>query len=170
MTFAGLEELHGRPLLKKKTLTDVSYIEACVKYEGYIDIQKREVARMKKMAATAIPADLDFAAVAGLSSEIRQKLARARPATLREAARIPGVTPAAINAISIHLTLKYKALRFRDFCLSSTVLAPALARGESALHFFDLVEQFLPGHSFPHCRRRKRLFDPGCPRSFFSWP
>jgi tRNA uridine 5-carboxymethylaminomethyl modification enzyme len=107
MTFAGLEELHGQPLLKKKTLTDVSYVEACVKYEGYIEIQKREVAKTKKMAATAIPAELDFASVAGLSSEIRQKLARARPATLRDAARIPGVTPAAINAISIHLTLKY---------------------------------------------------------------
>ena len=107
MTFAGLEELAGRPLLKKKTLTDVSYVEASVKYEGYIDIQKREVAKTKKMAATAIPADLDFAAVSGLSGEVRQKLARARPATLREAARVPGVTPAAINAISIHLTVKY---------------------------------------------------------------
>jgi tRNA uridine 5-carboxymethylaminomethyl modification enzyme len=108
MTFAGLEELHGRPLLKKKTLTDVSYIEACVKYEGYIDIQKREVAKTKKMAARAIPADLDYASVSGLSSEIRQKLAKARPATLSEAARVPGVTPAAVNAISIHLTLKYR--------------------------------------------------------------
>jgi tRNA uridine 5-carboxymethylaminomethyl modification enzyme len=107
MTFAGLEELHGRPLLKKKTLTDVSYIEACVKYEGYIEIQKREVAKTKKMTATAIPTGLDFAVVSGLSSEIKQKLAKARPGTLGEAARIPGVTPAALNAISIHLTLKY---------------------------------------------------------------
>ena len=107
MNFAGLEELYGRPLLGKKTLTDVSYVEACVKYEGYIDIQKREVAKTKKMAARAIPADLDFAAVAGLSGEVRQKLARARPATLRDAARVPGVTPAAVNAISIHLTVKY---------------------------------------------------------------
>jgi tRNA uridine 5-carboxymethylaminomethyl modification enzyme len=107
MTFAGLEELHGRPLLKKKSLTDVSYIEACVKYEGYIEIQKREVAKTQKMAARAIPPDLDYAAVAGLSSESRPKLARARPATLRDAARIPGVTPAAVNALGIHLTLKY---------------------------------------------------------------
>jgi tRNA uridine 5-carboxymethylaminomethyl modification enzyme len=107
MTFAGLEELHGRPLLKKMTLGDVSYVEANVKYEGYIEIQKREVAKTRKKAATAIPPDLDFSAVAGLSSEIRQKLSRACPATLGDAARVPGVTPAAVNAISIHLALKY---------------------------------------------------------------
>ena len=108
MTFGDLEELHGQPLLKKKTLTDVSYIEACVKYEGYIDIQKREVAKMKKLQKVAIPADLDFAGIEGLSTEMKQKLAKSRPGTLGEAAHIPGVTPAAINAISIHLTLKYK--------------------------------------------------------------
>ena len=107
MTFEKLEELHKKPLLKKKTLTDVSYIEACVKYEGYVDIQKREVAKMRKMQKTVIPAELDFLRVDGLSTEIKQKLARAKPGTLGEAARIPGVTPAAINAISIHLTLKY---------------------------------------------------------------
>jgi tRNA uridine 5-carboxymethylaminomethyl modification enzyme len=107
MTFDKLEALHGQPLLKKKTLTDVSYIEARIKYEGYVTIQQREVARMRKMNQTAIPAGLDFANIDGLSTEIRQKLTQIRPATLGEAARIPGVTPAAINAISIHLTLKY---------------------------------------------------------------
>jgi tRNA uridine 5-carboxymethylaminomethyl modification enzyme len=107
MTFAELEKLHGRPLLANKTLTDISYVEACVKYEGYIDIQKREVAKMKKLQKTVIPADLDFAGIDGLSTEMKQKLARVHPATLGEAARIPGVTPAAINALSIHLVLKY---------------------------------------------------------------
>ncbi|MCX6556043.1 MAG: tRNA uridine-5-carboxymethylaminomethyl(34) synthesis enzyme MnmG [Candidatus Aminicenantes bacterium] len=108
MTFEKLEELNKKPLLKKKTLTDVSYIEAAVKYEGYVDIQKREVAKMQKMQKTAIPDDLDFALVDGLSIEMKQKLARARPGTLGDAARLPGVTPAALNAVSIHLTLKYK--------------------------------------------------------------
>jgi tRNA uridine 5-carboxymethylaminomethyl modification enzyme len=108
MDLAGLERLVGRPLLIDGNLTDASYIEANVKYEGYIDIQKREVAKMKKLACTSIPADLDFVAVDGLSNEVRQKLARIRPGTLGEAARIPGMTPAAVNAISIHLTLKYK--------------------------------------------------------------
>lgn len=108
MTFEKLEELHKKPLLKKKTLTDVSYIEACVKYEGYVDIQKREVVKMQKMQKVIIPADLDFAVIDGLSTEMKQKLARARPGTLGEAARIPGVTPASLNAISIYLTLKYK--------------------------------------------------------------
>ena len=107
MTFEKLEEIHGEALLRKKTLTDVSYIEASIKYEGYVDIQKREVAKMQKMQKTVIPADLDFMSVDGLSTEIRQKLLRAKPATLGDAARVPGVTPAAVNAISIYLTLKY---------------------------------------------------------------
>jgi len=106
MTLAGLQELPGAPPLKKLTFADVSYVEACVKYEGYVAIQQREVARMKKLDATPIPPDLDFAIVDGLSSEVRQKLARARPATLRAAAAIPGVTPAALNAISIHLVVR----------------------------------------------------------------
>jgi tRNA uridine 5-carboxymethylaminomethyl modification enzyme len=105
-TFADLEKRRGRPLLLRPALTDVSYIEASVKYEGYIAIQRREVAKMQKLAATAIPPGLDFAGVDGLSSEVRQKLSRARPASLSEAARIPGITPAAINAISIHLAVK----------------------------------------------------------------
>jgi tRNA uridine 5-carboxymethylaminomethyl modification enzyme len=108
MTFEKLAELHKKPLLKKKTLTDVSYIEACVKYEGYIEIQRREVAKMQKMQKVVIPADLDFAVIDGLSTEVKQKLARSKPGTLGEAARIPGVTPASLNAISIYLTLKYK--------------------------------------------------------------
>ena len=107
MTFTDLEKLHGQPLLNKRTLTDISYIEACVKYEGYVAIQHKEVAKMKKLTATPIPTDLDFALIEGLSTEIKQKLARARPGTLGEVARIPGVTPAAVNAISIYLALKY---------------------------------------------------------------
>jgi tRNA uridine 5-carboxymethylaminomethyl modification enzyme len=108
MTFEKLEELYKKPLLTKKTLTDVSYIEASIKYEGYVDIQKREVAKMQKMQKVVIPADLDFALINGLSNEMKEKLTRVRPATLGEAARVPGVTPASLNAISIHLTLKYK--------------------------------------------------------------
>ncbi len=108
MTLEKLEGLHGQPLFRNKTLTDVSYIEASVKYEGYVTIQRREVARMKKMQQTVIPADLDFADIDGLSTEIKQKLLRTRPVTLGAAAGIPGVTPAALNAISIYLTLKRK--------------------------------------------------------------
>ena len=60
MTFEKLEEPHKKPLLRKKTLTDVSYIEACVKYEGYVDIQKREVAKMQKMQKTCHPGRSGF--------------------------------------------------------------------------------------------------------------
>lgn len=107
MTLAGLQDLHGRELMKKMTFSDASYIEAHVKYEGYVAIQHKEVAKMRKLQKSAIPEDLDFQHVAGLSTEIREKLAAARPRTLAEVARIPGVTPAAVNAVSIHLTLNY---------------------------------------------------------------
>ncbi|HOW44347.1 MAG TPA: tRNA uridine-5-carboxymethylaminomethyl(34) synthesis enzyme MnmG [Candidatus Aminicenantes bacterium] len=107
VTLAGLRELHGDARLPRGLdFADASYVEASVKYEGYVAIQNREVARLGRLASVAIPAGLDFAAVDGLSTEIRQKLARSRPASLGEAAAIPGVTPAALNALRIHLALK----------------------------------------------------------------
>ena len=98
----------ARALPKRLDSRDTAYIEASVKYEGYVAIQRQEVARLNRLQASLLPGDLDYACVAGLSSEVRLKLARARPATLGEAARIPGVTPAALNAIGIHLALKRK--------------------------------------------------------------
>jgi tRNA uridine 5-carboxymethylaminomethyl modification enzyme len=106
--FEAVEDLHGEPLLKSRTLADVSYIEAAVKYEGYIKIQEKDIQKLKKLHQEALPQDLDYYQVMGLSTEIRQKMSRIRPATFKEAMAIPGVTPAAINAISIHLTLQAK--------------------------------------------------------------
>jgi tRNA uridine 5-carboxymethylaminomethyl modification enzyme len=106
-TLARLREQHSDARLPRGLdFADVSYIEASVKYQGYVAIQNREVARLGRLASVAIPADLDFASVDGLSAEIRQKLDRARPASLGEAQAIPGVTPAALNALSIHLALQ----------------------------------------------------------------
>ncbi len=107
-TLAGLREISARALPKRLDSRDTAYIEASVKYEGYVAIQRQEVARLNRLQASPLPGDLDYACVAGLSSEVRLKLARARPATLGEAARIPGVTPAALNALGIHLALKRK--------------------------------------------------------------
>ena len=110
MDFDKLELLNGNQILKSKTLTDVSYIEANVKYEGYIKIQKNEVKRMQKLERIKIPEHIDYSKIDGLSTEVRQKLIKNRPSNLKEALRISGVTPAAINAISIYLTLKAKSL------------------------------------------------------------
>jgi tRNA uridine 5-carboxymethylaminomethyl modification enzyme len=68
-------------------------------YQGYMARQEADIRAFRKDEALALPADLDFAAVGGLSTEVRQILAAARPATLGAAARIPGVTPAAVMAL-----------------------------------------------------------------------
>jgi tRNA uridine 5-carboxymethylaminomethyl modification enzyme len=61
------------------------------KYSGYIEKEKRAAARMAKMDAVKLPENLDYSALAGLSAESREKLARVRPLTLGQAARVPGV-------------------------------------------------------------------------------
>jgi tRNA uridine 5-carboxymethylaminomethyl modification enzyme len=78
-------------------------VEVSVKYEGYIDRQHEEVSRRLAQDGLAIPADLDYAEVRGLSNEVRQKLIAVRPETVGQAARISGVTPAAISLLLVHL-------------------------------------------------------------------
>ncbi|HPB75030.1 MAG TPA: FAD-dependent oxidoreductase, partial [Chromatiaceae bacterium] len=73
------------------------------KYAGYIDRQLQEIERHRAQEETALPADFPFAEVRGLSAEVREKLLRVRPTTLGQAARIPGITPAAISLLLIHL-------------------------------------------------------------------
>lgn len=74
-------------------------LEIETKYEGYIDIHRLEIQRLKKMGELSIPEKLDYNQVSGLSIEIREKLGKARPATLADATKISGVTPAAISAL-----------------------------------------------------------------------
>ena len=78
-------------------------VEIQVKYAGYIARQATEVSRHAHYEALHLPADLDYAAVRGLSFEVRQKLSAQRPETLGQAARISGVTPAAISLLLVHL-------------------------------------------------------------------
>ncbi len=78
-------------------------VEIQTKYQGYIERQREEVARLEQIEATKLPAEIDYAAVRGLSAEVRQKLSRQRPETLGQAARISGVTPAAISLLLVHV-------------------------------------------------------------------
>ena len=78
-------------------------VEIATKYAGYIDRQHDEVARALAQESLRIPADLDYRDVRGLSNEVRQKLAAGRPETVGQAARISGVTPAAISLLLVHL-------------------------------------------------------------------
>jgi tRNA uridine 5-carboxymethylaminomethyl modification enzyme len=81
----------------------VEQIEIQAKYEGYIERQCAEVERNAEMEAKLLPAELDYGQVKGLSAEVQQKLNRHRPRTIGQAARISGVTPAAISLLLVHL-------------------------------------------------------------------
>ncbi|MEJ2174223.1 MAG: hypothetical protein P8Y76_04795 [bacterium] len=78
-------------------------VEIQIKYEGYIERQRDEVARREQLDALPLPADFDFRAVRGLSVEVQQKLTAQRPDTVGQASRISGVTPAAISLLLVHL-------------------------------------------------------------------
>ena len=79
-------------------------VETEAKYSGYILQQERQMERLKHAERRRIPPEFGFAGIPGLSREIRDKLERVRPATLGQAARIPGVTPAAIAVLEIYLS------------------------------------------------------------------
>ena len=74
-----------------------------IKYSGYIDKQKREVAKNKKQNLKEIPLNMKYSSITGLSNEVKEKLNKSLPTTIGAAARIEGVTPAAINLILVHI-------------------------------------------------------------------
>ena len=73
------------------------------RYSGYVERQREEIERQRRLEDTLIPPWLDVTAVRGLSNEVRQRLLEHRPATLGQAARVPGVTPAAVSLLLVHL-------------------------------------------------------------------
>ena len=78
-------------------------VEIQIKYQGYIDRQHEEIQRREAQESLPLPEDLDYAQVRGLSTEARQQLAQLKPGTIGQAARISGITPAAISLLLVHL-------------------------------------------------------------------
>lgn len=78
-------------------------LEVQAKYQGYIERQEREIEKHTRQDSLPLPADLDYAAVTGLSTEARQRLTSARPSTLGQASRLEGMTPSAVSLLLIHL-------------------------------------------------------------------
>ncbi|MBE2295295.1 MAG: FAD-dependent oxidoreductase, partial [Phycisphaerales bacterium] len=78
-------------------------VEIQAKYSGYIERQREEIERQRRQEHLALPPALDYAEVRGLSREVREKLERHRPQTLGQASRIPGMTPAAVSLLLVHL-------------------------------------------------------------------
>ena len=101
----------------------IEQAEIALKYAGYIDKQNDEVERAAAYEHMRLPEDLDYSQVTALSFEVRQKLGRHRPATLGQAARLSGMTPAAVSLLLVHL----KKGRFRGFDT-----APAAAQDAAA--------------------------------------
>ncbi|WP_285260924.1 tRNA uridine-5-carboxymethylaminomethyl(34) synthesis enzyme MnmG [Halopseudomonas bauzanensis] len=110
----NLLDLLRRPEVDYPTLTRITgvteipadaaeQVEIHAKYAGYIERQQDEIDKLRQHEQTLLPADLDYATLNGLSKEISQKLASIRPQTLGQASRIPGVTPAAVSLLLIHL-------------------------------------------------------------------
>lgn len=88
---------------KEMDVRDRASLAAFIHYDGYLDKQTEEIERFRQLEAQTIPNELKFSDIHGLSHECRQKLQDARPMNLGQAARISGITPAAITAIMIHL-------------------------------------------------------------------
>ena len=110
-------ELLKRPAIKyhnlpehNETLTKniIDEIEAEIKYAGYVERQKTEITRLQKNENTKIPETLDYENVIGLSNEVRQKLMSAKPESLARASRLPGITPAAISLLMVHIKKERK--------------------------------------------------------------
>lgn len=78
-------------------------IEIDARYAGYLDRQQADIAAFRRDEALQLPADLDYGRIGGLSTEVREKLTATRPTTLGQAARISGVTPAALTALLVHV-------------------------------------------------------------------
>jgi tRNA uridine 5-carboxymethylaminomethyl modification enzyme len=109
----ALPEVGGMPAadVPDERLTEQVLLQVDVqaKYAGYIERQAQEIERQRRNEATALPENLDYAQVRGLSTEARQRLNEVRPATLGQAARVPGITPAAISLLLIHLKKRSRA-------------------------------------------------------------
>lgn len=95
---AGPDELNASWLAQV-----IEQVETDTKYAGYIQRQRDEVARQAVHEAFVMPRDLDYAEVPGLSTEVRQRLSQTRPATLGQASRVSGVTPAAVSLLLVYL-------------------------------------------------------------------
>ena len=92
-----------RSLLRREELRSV---ETEIKYAGYLDQQRKSIERLKRAETRRIPPGFDYQGISGLSREVQERLTQVRPQTLAHAGRIPGVTPAALSLLNIHLEIR----------------------------------------------------------------
>jgi tRNA uridine 5-carboxymethylaminomethyl modification enzyme len=107
MSLPGAGEAVADPVVAEQ-------VEIQIKYGGYIARQRDEVLRREQYEATALPRDLDYRSVHGLSREAQQKLNQHKPETLGQASRISGLTPAAISLLLVHLKRGFEDRQKQD--------------------------------------------------------
>jgi tRNA uridine 5-carboxymethylaminomethyl modification enzyme len=121
---SSLEQLLRRPEVRLQDFETVlrshevwmhadvrSCVEIEVKYEGYVRQQVRTAEKLRDLGSRRIPEETDYKEISGLSREIQEKLSKVRPRDLGMAARIPGVTPAAVTILNLHLELGRRRAR-----------------------------------------------------------
>ncbi len=101
LSYADLEELEGHPSSLPERV--VRQVEIQCKYEGYLARQEAEVKKFKNLEKMRIPFGFDYQQIPGLSNEVRQKLSEVQPASLGQASRIEGVTPAALSILMVYI-------------------------------------------------------------------
>jgi tRNA uridine 5-carboxymethylaminomethyl modification enzyme len=116
VTYAGLTSLRHVGAMpadgdadERLTEQVLMQVDVQAKYAGYIERQAEEIERQRRNEETVLPENLDYAQVHGLSTEARQRLSEVRPATVGQAARVPGITPAAVSLLLIHLKKRSRA-------------------------------------------------------------
>jgi tRNA uridine 5-carboxymethylaminomethyl modification enzyme len=108
----GRAEWMNAPDVDERLVEQVQQqVEVQAKYNGYIERQQEEIDRQRRHETTRMPDDIDYGQVRGLSSEVRQRLREVRPATIGQAARVPGITPAAVSLLLVHLKRHGSAAR-----------------------------------------------------------
>lgn len=101
ISFEMIQSLSPSPTLIAQEVA--AEVEVSIKYAGYIRRQEEGVERLRHLEGSRIPKNLDYTAVPSLSAEVREKLTSLRPLSLGQAARIPGITPAALSLLAVHL-------------------------------------------------------------------
>ncbi len=103
--FNGILQEQGLSLSREEGLA----VQTQIKYEGYINQQMRDVEQLGLLEGRPIPANLNYNQVAGLSREVVERLEKVKPGSLGQASRIPGITPAAVSVLNIHLGLRRRS-------------------------------------------------------------
>jgi tRNA uridine 5-carboxymethylaminomethyl modification enzyme len=109
--------------LATQTRNELKTVETEIKYAGYLDQQKKAIEKLKKAEERGIPDWFDYTQVSGLSREMQEKLTRVRPATLGQASRIPGVTPAALTLVNVFIEIQGKRMRVSGKAVSEEAVS-----------------------------------------------